>query len=266
MGLLFGDTYVVNKTTSGPSNEGLTRATRELAEATRKVATSTQNIANAINDDRVTISHKRYAELLNKRKALQSVKQEITIRLNALCSVINSSDYKERYMNTYVMDGPYKKIEIFKGGIKEGLCVGMNYKEKTAYLYQFSEDKKINYSDYKTVEDLGYDIIPFKNPVYVVETDGSAEISGKEYNSLLNDETLFDNIYLPAVDVLPKVMFELLNVDRLVCDTKNNQRFIQFVSYINNNRYSSMDRFFCNSNGYIWDFQWGKTITIKHSY
>jgi hypothetical protein len=274
MGLLFGDTYVVNKTVSAPSNEDLADATFELAEATRKVAKANQNIANAINDERVSISHKRYSELLNKRKLLQSIKNEITTRISILCTVVNSSEYREGYMETYFMD-PHKKIRMFKNDLKKGLCVGMNYGDKTAYLYKFSEGKEINYFDYKTVEDLGYEIVLFKTPMYVVETEGSAEVSGKEYQSLLSDETLLDTIYLPGVEVLPKVMFELLNVDSTsyipqdptVYNGKhNNGRFREFASYIKNNPYSDSDRFVCNSNGFIWDLNYGKTITLKHSY
>lgn len=65
MGLLFGDTYITNKTETGHSIRGLEDATFELAAATRDVAKANQKIANAINDERITISHKRYSELLN---------------------------------------------------------------------------------------------------------------------------------------------------------------------------------------------------------
>lgn len=266
MGLLFGDTYVTNKTYNTTS-EGMVRATKELAQATYKVAESNQNIANAIREDKVTISHERYAELINKRKALESIKQEISIRIGALCSVVNSKFYNERYINTYFMNA--HSIDIFREGLKEGYCVGLNNKDKEAYFCKLNPEKEVRYFDYKTIEDLGYEVVMFKNPLYVKETEGDAKIAGKEYHSLLREEDLLDNTYIPAANILPKFMFELLNVNRDMGNTDNNYKFRSFVNHFFNEAspmwkyHHGSGSYLFISNGFIWEYEYGKAIIIK---
>jgi hypothetical protein len=266
MGLLFGDTYITKNYNGGGTDPALAKATQQLACATEKVAESNQNIADAINEDKVTIPHSRYAELVNKRRLLNKISGEIVLRLSVLFEVTQSEDYK-RYREMYIM-GSFDKVLVISDIFKDDKCVGMDFKQKIACLYEKSKDREPSYFDYKTMEDLGYDVIQIGEPLYMKESDGEAKITGSEYRKLLREEDKLDNVFIPALEVLPNVMFDILNCDRKYGDTENNDKMMSSVAWVKqrtlhfvyDNKYDNITFI---SNGYSWRIDYNKSIVIK---
>lgn len=223
MGLLYTNINVTKKTVV--DNSELSAATRKLADATYEVAKSNQNIADALNEDKVTITHNRYAELLNKEKLLGSIKSTIFMHLTMLLPSINTSQYK-KYRETFMM-GIYDKVYIIDECFKDDYCIGMDFNNRTACVYKLNKDRDINYFSYRTMDDLGYDVVGVKEPLYVEFTEGNSTITGSEYKRLLSIEDNLDNLYIGVIDILPSVMFEILNCDYTKSNnTENNTKFI----------------------------------------
>jgi hypothetical protein len=226
MGLLYTNISVTKNTIV--DNRELAAATRKLANATYKVAESNQNIADALNEDKVTITHNRYAELLNKEKLLSSIKETIFSNLTMLLPTINTSQYK-KYRETYMM-GMFDKVYVIDECFKDGYCMGMDFINRTACVYRLNNNsREVNYFSYRTMEDLGYDVVGVKEPLYVEFTEGSSTITGSEYKRLLYIEDSLDNLYMGVIDILPSVMFEILNCDYTKGNNNldNNTKFIQ---------------------------------------
>jgi hypothetical protein len=235
MGLLC-TTHITNKNTI-VDNSALTAATNKVAQATERVAKANQNIADAIKEDKVTITHDRYAELLNKEKLLGAIKSTIFSHLTMLLPAMNTTQYK-KYKESFMM-GAYDKVLTIDECFKEDYCIGVNFKSSTACVYRFNKDKKdgIDYFSYTTMEDLGYDVVGVKEPVYISSTEGNSKITGEEYKRLLYIENILDTVYVKAIDVLPSVMFNILNCDYTKGSLDNNKKFTNAV-YFSNNSFS----------------------------
>ena len=211
MGLL-SSTYVTNNyhTTEVVCPDALTdntEALEELADATRKLSKS-------IDRGRIKISHDRYSELKNKHKLFNAIQEFMNNYVSIAYSITLSENFKQ--IKEVIENRRYLTMKMTFNGpliVSENLRLDWNDDNKTCNLYIKGELYKV------------------KEPNYIPQTDGEADINDSEYKSLLKSERLLPK-YVNAVEELPQLMYELLNwkYSHFVDDVNKKSR-IEWISY-----------------------------------
>lgn len=226
MGLLFGDTYHHSETiyTTSP---GQVDATNKLARANEDLSKTTEKLADAINEDKVKITHKRYSELINKDRKLKAIEDYILTRFLLLEHIVLTDQYVD-YTKMYIMDSD--RMKSFNQGLNNGYIFELNPKRKTCELYKENRNKVIEdpFTIKESLSDYHFDKVELVHPTYVEDTEGDVTIIGTDYHRLLRREIrLID--FEAAMEVLPSVLFEVLNIDYHKSDITTSQRFRSFV-------------------------------------
>lgn len=182
----FGDTYIVNRVES-PSVPSNHQELAELANQTRRLANSNQNIADSLNQDRITISNCRYAELVNKSKLLNVLKQYV----NNYFSLIGNLNTNDLYINFYrdpyrFMDACMKYDLYFK--LSKFFVININSKDKKIFIKKSDIDFNFDYPEY----------IPYE--------EGTTVIIGDKYKNLVKEEILLKE-YIKVVENIESISY-----------------------------------------------------------
>lgn len=247
MGLLFGDTHYHSETvyTTSP---GQVDATNKLARANEDLSKSTGKLADAINEDKVKITHTRYAELINKDRKLKAIEDYIHTRFLLLEHVVMTEQYKD-YRKMYIMNPD--RMKSFDEGLNNGYIFELNPKRRTCELFKENRNKVVDnfFGAKDSLSDYHFDKVEFEHPTYVGDTEGDATIIGTDYHRLLRRETRLVD-FEAAMEVLPFVLFEVLNVDNHKSDTTISQRFRSFVDQWGSGTYHGIE-----SNGLFFEIR-----------
>jgi hypothetical protein len=209
MGLL-STTYVTNTTV----NEVVSpKALTDNTKALEKLSDSTRNLAKSIDRGRIKLTHKRYCELRNKSMLLDSIFEFMNDYVS-IAYKIRSGELYETFK---------KALECYRGT----MCsysgpIQMN--DRTRFVWN-DKEKICNL-------EINEKLFTVKEPNYIPETEGEANINEDEYNLLLKKEILLED-YSKAVEELPTLLYKLLENTLYNIDSESRDSVCHWIDYCN---------------------------------
>lgn len=212
---LFSTTTIIRSTSTTNvivDNSAVAEATNRVAKATDNVAKATNKVASAVGDDRITLSHARYAELHNKGERLEAAKKYVqSLVVAALRTVINSDEY--RYMsnpNYYYSMNVEGRFSFLQSPAYDDVFFVMDGNSKTADLYRKKENNTYN-PDSLEGRLQNYESIQIEEPFLMSDEDGQVQVSGVEYKKAIVAEREYDEVYSNIRETLPRLLFNMIN-------------------------------------------------------
>jgi hypothetical protein len=187
MGLL-STTYITNVQQVTESSDS--RALDDNTEALEKLAKATNKLSKSVDRGRVDMTHARYSELTNKSKLFDAIQDFMNDYISVIYITRSSDDFK----NILTRLEHYRGVCFsFSGKIlfNENICLVIDESEKICN-FEFKGE-----------------LFVVKEPNYVPDTEGSANINEDKYNLLLRKESLLEK-YVKAVEELPHLSYKLL--------------------------------------------------------
>lgn len=212
---LFSTTTIIRSTSTTNvivDNSAVAEATDRVAKATDNVARATNKIASAVGDDRITLSHTRYAELHNKGEKLDASRKYVhSLVIAALKAVLYSDEYK--HMNNpiyyYSMDIE-GRFTFIQSKAYDDVFFVLDGESKTADLYRKNEGNSYN-PDNLMGRLQNYIPIQIDEPFLMGEEDGQVQVSGVEYKKAIVAEREYDEVYSNIRETLPRLLFNMIN-------------------------------------------------------
>jgi hypothetical protein len=211
---LFSTTTIISSTSTTNvvvDNSAVAAATNRVADATNKVARATDKVASAVGDDRITLSHARYAELYNKGEKLDCAKKYVQrLVVAALRTALNSDEYK--YIsnpNYYYSMGVDGRIIFLQSLAYDDVFFIMDGDSKTADLYRKNEGNSYSPDNFGRLQN--YEPIQIEEPFLMNDEDGQVQVSGVEYKKAIVAEREYDEVYSNIRETLPQLVFNMIN-------------------------------------------------------
>jgi virulence-associated protein VapD len=208
---LFSTTTIVRSTTSVTiDNSAVAAATDRVAKATDKVAKATDNVAKAVGDDRITISHSRYAELYNKGEKLAAAKKySIELTTSALRVLIHSNEYKYLSGSSTMFSASDNSFyRCIPSMIHDDVFLVIDGESRTADLYRQIGQHSYDPDRFRpnNLEPIG-----IEEPFLMREEDGQVQMTGVEYKKAISLEREYDEVYSNIRNILPRLIFNMIN-------------------------------------------------------
>lgn len=209
---LFSTTTIISSTSTTNvvvDNSAVADATNRVARATDKVAKATDSVAKAVGDDRITLSHARYAELYNKSEKLDCAKKYVhSLLTSALKAILNSAEPRDISDTSHVYSLGTEGIPtlIFSIAYDDVFFV-VDKDTRTADLYM--RNNNYNYTGVGILEK--FTPIQFDEPLLMNEEDGQVQVSGVEYKKAITIEREYDEVYSNIRETLPRLIFDMIN-------------------------------------------------------
>ena len=212
MGIFSTTTTIINRSTTNVvvDNSAVAEATDRVAKATDRVAKATDNVAKAVGDDRITISHARYAELYNKSEKLAAAKKYSSeLVISALRVLMNSNEYKHIGSSCgFYSASDSRFYRCMPSMIHDDLFLVVDGNSRTADLYRKNGRDSYNPNSYR-LDNL--ELIEIEEPFLMREEEGQVQMTGVEYKKAIATEREYDELYSNIRNILPKLIFNLIN-------------------------------------------------------
>ncbi len=214
MGLFSTTTIISSRSTTNlvVDNSAVAAATNRVAEATDKVARATSKVASAVSDDRITLSHARYAELHNKGEKLDCAKKYVQgLVVAALRTALNSNEYRNMSNpNYYYLMDVNGRFIFLQSPAYDDVFFVMDGNSRTADLYRKKENNTYN-PDSLEGRLQNYVPIQISEPFLMNDEDGQVQVSGVEYKKAIAAEREYDEVYSSIKETLPRLLFNMIN-------------------------------------------------------
>jgi hypothetical protein len=209
---LFCSTTVINRSTTHVSidNSAVVAATDRVAKATDKVAKATDNVAKAVGDDRITLSHARYAELYNKGEKLAAAKKYSSeLAVSSLRVLLNSIEYQHLGSSIgFYSASDSRFYRCIPSMVHDDVFLVVDGESRTADLYRQSGQRSYDPDIFRP---NNLKLVEIEEPFLMREEDGQVQMTGVEYKKAIATEREYDEVYSNIRNILPRLIFNLIN-------------------------------------------------------